>query len=158
MGLFTDTLASAPDKSVFSMFPANIDDWTCPMWQQYFFNLTKRYRLETAKYYWNNDASRIGTFGSSHLCSQDSKFMSWVSTMGLDFPKLFLISDFVTTTESTTSSIENVATNVSKGAENISKGVKWVLPTLLIGGTVIYLASRFGIAQKARNQYRALTR
>jgi hypothetical protein len=146
MGLFDTIRPSSPDASSYIGFPADMDDWNCEQWKQYYIRNKASLGKTKAVSILNNDSLRIGMFANVHSCPYDCQWATYMAGEGLDPSNIFSTIYCTTVTAvNTGSSVVNVASNVVGTVDKITSSK--IVTTLLIGG-IAYLGYKVFLDKK----------
>jgi len=146
MGIFSDTIPSAPNLSTYSGFPSDQDDWNCSQWIAYYKNCKKFYGQDKAISIISIDAENSSIFADVNACKYDCNFVKYFESEGFGsvgniFSKTFctadkavdVVKDAVTTAETVVDSVGNVGDTLA-----IVTKPKILIALAILGGFVYY--------------------
>lgn len=130
-------------------------EWTCQEWMLWHQELVKAFmggKFKSGIKYTQGEATRLSNqvftewwdklvdwFSNKRMCGYESQFYNYFRSVGLDNVLSYIQALLVPTTQTVTSTIENVGKtveNISEGAAGTGKTLKWLLPLVLLGGVV----------------------
>lgn len=157
MSIVTTIRPSYPlskSKGIYDQFPNDMDDWSCMQWIQYHKNILYRNGRASAKYYLENDGSRIGMFADVNNCKYDCSFVEYFRGQGIDVGNIFSNiycagAVVVKSAKDTAESVSNVVTGVTNTTKVFKSGNLFLAGLLGVG--IYYINKKTNENGKKRN-------